>query len=365
MKIAIDARMYSWPGIGRYTRHLLGELERQDSQNNYLVLLRRTDFGKYSPQSPNFTKIVADYRPFSLSEQLGFCWFLYRLKADLVHFTNFSQPLLYLRPRVTNIHDLTLVDYKNIREGSKLRYEVKYWAFRLIMRRAAKSSASVITISNYVKEKVIKRYGIDVRRVTTTYPAVDNEHGETTPYVPLKESRYLLYVGAAYPFKNLEHLIAGFKLLKPAHPGIKLVLVGKTDYFYKQLRAALSSNGEDIIFTGFVEEARLRWLYKNAEALVFPSLSEGFGLPGLEAMSHGTPVVASQASCLPEIYGEAAVYFDPLSPPDIAAKVRRVLNSSTERKNLVTLGFKQVKKYSWSKMASQTLAIYNKVHAKK
>ena len=140
------------------------------------------------------------------------------------------------------------------------------------------------------------------------------------------------------------------------------MLVGKTDSLFQKHEERVKELGIDksVIFTGFVSEGQLRWLYENCRAYVFPSLSEGFGLPGLEAMVHGAPVVSSNATCLPEVYGNAAHYFSPHSTKEMAEKIDDVLTNKTLRANLIKQGRQQIKKYSWARMAKQTLEIYNK-----
>jgi glycosyltransferase involved in cell wall biosynthesis len=137
------------------------------------------------------------------------------------------------------------------------------------------------------------------------------------------------------------------------------VLAGKKDANYQRIEALVQKNGTTgVIFTDFVSEGQLRWLYESCAAYVFPSLSEGFGLPGLEAMQHGAPVVSSDATCLPEIYGAAAHYFDPLDPQAMADAINEVLTDKVLRQKLVAAGGDQVKKYSWQRMAEQTLELY-------
>ena len=137
--------------------------------------------------------------------------------------------------------------------------------------------------------------------------------------------------------------------------------MGKKDANYSRIEADVLKRGiKGVVFTGFASEGQLRWLYENTEAYVFPSLSEGFGLPGLEAMVHGAPVVSSNATCLPEIYGKGAHYFDPLNVGDMENAINSVLTDGKLRKKLIDLGHKQASKYSWKRMAEQTLEVYNK-----
>jgi glycosyltransferase involved in cell wall biosynthesis len=172
-----------------------------------------------------------------------------------------------------------------------------------------------------------------------------------------------MYTGSAFPHKNLERLVSAFYLLKEQHPDLKLVLVGKREYHSKQLEKWIDKNTDtdSVVFTGFIPDEELKWYYQNARAYVFPSLSEGFGLPGLEAMVHGCPVVSSNASCLPEINGDAAHYFDPLDVEDIAKKIDEVISSEPLRKKLIGLGNENAKRFSWRRFATQTLDIFKQV----
>jgi len=181
-------------------------------------------------------------------------------------------------------------------------------------------------------------------------------------YEPMKRKRFIFYVGSVTPYKNVRRLIEAFELLKINHPDLNLLIVGKKNRFHEELHQIVDSRGvPDVHFTGFVPDPQLAWLYENAECYVFPSLSEGFGLPGLEAMQYGCPVASSNATCLPEVYGPAAHYFDPLDIEDMNRAIDDVLTNSSLRKKLVISGRKQLDKYSWERMAAQTLQVYKKL----
>lgn len=177
---------------------------------------------------------------------------------------------------------------------------------------------------------------------------------------------YLLYVGNAYPHKNLERLLKAFKLILDKKPYLNLILVGKMDYFYQRLGKLAKKLGlkDNIIFIGQVSDKELDWLYSNALIYVFPSLNEGFGLPGLEAMSKNLPVVCSNHGPLPEIYGSAAVYFNPEDIKEMASIILKVINNNKLMKKLKIFGQKQVKKYSWQKCAQETLNVYESIFKK-
>jgi glycosyltransferase involved in cell wall biosynthesis len=171
-----------------------------------------------------------------------------------------------------------------------------------------------------------------------------------------------MYVGRPQPHKNLKRLVRAYADLQLTHPKLKLALVGKHDANYQLLRDYVRRQGvSGVVFTDFVSEGQLRWLYENAQAYVFPSLSEGFGLPALEALAHGTPLVSSRATCLPEIYKDAAIYFDPKSTADMTEKIKLVLEDKDLAVKLRHKGPKVAASYSWQRTAQQTLALYDQV----
>jgi len=177
------------------------------------------------------------------------------------------------------------------------------------------------------------------------------------------ENKNLLYVGNAFPHKNLERLIQAFKIVLNQKPNLNLVLVGEIDYFYQRLQKMVKKMGleDKVIFTGRISPQELTNQYKNSLAYVFPSLTEGFGLPGLEAMAENLPVVCSKANPLPEIYGPAALYFDPENIQEIAKTILKIVSDENLRQDLKTKGKIQVEKYSWQKCAQQTLKVYQDV----
>lgn len=174
----------------------------------------------------------------------------------------------------------------------------------------------------------------------------------------LAKKPYLLYVGNAYPHKNLKRLILAFRKLIEEGLDCNLVLVtnkGQFNHFNQVKRSPIE---EKIIFTDFISDDELDKLYKDASLYVFPSLYEGFGLPALEAMARGVPVISSNTTCLPEILGIGAIYFNPLDINDIAEKIKKTLLDNRVKDILIKKGFEQVKKYSWQKMAKETLSVY-------
>jgi glycosyltransferase involved in cell wall biosynthesis len=242
---------------------------------------------------------------------------------------------------------------------------VKMAAYRFLFWYSNKKSKAIITISNYVKEDLAKNYPFTKDKTTTTYCASEPplSGASTQPAFISKNDPFLLYVGTAFPHKNLASLVKIMPELLEKHPDLKLVLAGKKEQYYAKLEKLIDKRNlsDNIITPGFVSDNELKWLYSHCQAYVFPSLSEGFGLPGLEAMAHNAPVVSSNATCLPEIYGNAALFFNPENQEDILLKIERVLTDTQLRKELIVKGHAQLKKFSWKKMASETLDVYMKV----
>ena len=362
MKIAIDARIV-FTSTGRYVERLLYHLQDLDDKNEYLVLLLKKDMEAWQPRVQNFTKIEADFPPYGLAEQRGFLKLLNSLKADLVHFTMPQHPVLYTRPHIVTIHDLTLVDFVNRRKESWARdfYKqvVKPAAFRLVVSRAVQGSKAVITPTEYVRQELIRRFGAPGGRVHVTPEAADPLAAQAKEAHYGQGKDYLMYVGNAYPYKNLWTLIEAFRALH--RHNLKLVLVGKQDYFYQEMERRTKAAGiEGVIFAGFVPDDELRWLFEHAKLYVFPSLSEGFGLPPLEAMEYGLPVLSSNASCLPEVYGEAVEYFDPRSTTELTEAMDRLLDNGPRLKELAEAGKKRVGQFSWARMSKHTLDLYRR-----
>ena len=358
-KIVLDAREYT-TSTGRYMSKLIEYLQETDKENVYVVLLREKDMDKFTPTNPNFSKVMTPFKEFTFGEQLGFAKQLYGLKADLVHFGMVQQPILYFKKSVSTIHDLTTVRFVNPSKNPVIFF-IKQQVYKAVIWYAAHKSKVIFTGSNFVKEDLIKYSKIKPAKIVVTYEAADYIKEGSKPIKSLAGKQFLMYVGRPMPHKNLWRLIEAFDSLKGVHPELQLVLAGQTDKNYSDIERRVSSNGiDDVHFTGYISEGELKWLYENCQAYIFPSLSEGFGLPGLEAMAHGAPVVSSNATCLPEIYGDAAHYFDPKDKQSIASAINDVLVDKGLRDRLVKAGREQVKKYSWKRMAEQTLEQYNK-----
>lgn len=356
MHIVIDARIIH-STTGRYVERLLYYLQQVDTTNNYTVLVPSKDLDYWKPTATNFTVKPADYANYSFGEQLGFKRLLDSLNADLVHFCMPQQPIFYKGASITTFHDLTLFDTYNSDKNWAV-FHIKQMIARLVFPFVAHKSRHIITPTEYVRSDVSSRLNVSKEKITVTYEATDITDGKSKAYThPFKE--FIMYVGQQSDYKNIKRLGDAHQKLLEKHPDLGLILVGsKNTSALKNEAYFTSQNYKNILFTGFVEDEQLSWLFQNCKAYVFPSLMEGFGLPGLEAMSYGAPVASSNATCLPEVYGNAAHYFDPTDTTDIIRAIEDILSNPAYRDKLIANGYKQIKKYSWRRMAEQTHAVY-------
>lgn len=359
MKIVIDARE-SGTSTGRYVDKLIEYLQNIDHENQYVLLYKPGRIDQIELSAPNFSKVVTKYKEFSFGEQLGFAWQLYRLNADLVHFPLVQHPVLYFKRSVIGILDLTTLRFYNPAKN-KYAFWIKQKVYAGVIFVATRKAKHIITISNFVRDDIVKNFKVNPAKITTTYNSADELPSPGVPVASLISKNFVMYVGRHLPHKNLQRLVDAHKLLLGNHPDLILAIVGKPDVATELLKKQNSELGDRLLFTGFVDDTQLRWLYENTSCYVFPSLSEGFGLPGLEAMVHGAPVASSNATCLPEVYGDAALYFDPLDVNDMSAKLSSILTDKSLANDLINKGRVQAAKYSWQKMAKETLVIYQEV----
>lgn len=362
MHIVIDARIRP-TSTGRYTDRLLQHLQTLDHTNKYTVLLQAND--TWRPTTKNFSTLPCPYKQFSLNpiEQIGFAWQLYRLKPDLVHFTMTQQPLLYFGKIVTTTHDLTMLRFTRPGKRSRIVHAIRMFFYKFMFKWSHRKSKAIIVPSKFVKRDLIRLDGSTRKKVAVTYEASEPpiKVRPQKPAIPTKP--FIFHVGSPFPHKNIDRLVDAFDILHADNPDLHLVLAGKKEFYFEQLLAKItaSSASDNIHTTGFVSDAELKWLYENAECYALPSLSEGFGLPGLEAMAHDCALASSNATCLPEIYGDAALYFNPEDPSDMAEKIQELLRNKNLRSQLVRKGHARLKEFSWERMAKQTLVIYKAV----
>lgn len=383
MRIGIDARLYGpkHGGIGRYTSELIKNLELIDLANDYFIFLAHDNYNDYQPQNPKFKKVSADFKVYGIFEQLLYPFLLYKYNLNLVHFPHFNVPLLYAKRFVVTIHDLIISHYPSTRATtlSPLLYQSKLFMYNWIVKSAARRAKKIIAVSEFTKQDIVKHLGVKSDKIQVAYegvdlPAAGNDCGKVLGDLGISAGDFILYVGSAYPHKNLEKLIEAHKIIQHDRPLAQLVLAGKKNFFYERLQEWYKNGLEElpgiseaesrpdaqqnIIFTDYLSDQDLACLYQGAAVYAFPSLIEGFGLPPLEAQTYGLAVVSSDRTCLPEILGDSAIYFDPEQTSDIAEKIMSLLDNKEKRAELTKRGLENVKKYSWAKMAKEIQSIY-------
>ena len=366
MKIVIDARLYGSEngGLGRYVSNLIYQLSKIDKTNKYTVLLRSKYFAQLNLPS-NWQKIKVDVRHYSFGEQVAVPWILYRAKPTLVHFPHFNVPLLYFGKYMVTVHDLLMHQFKTNTTTSLpwLLFLAKRFGYWLSFKKAVGGAQKIIVPSFFVRKELLKTYHILPSKVTHIYEGVDTHlrlHDPKAVKVSLgnlARKKFVLYVGNAYPHKNL----AIFKPALEKLPGLLVVMVIPRNVFMERLRRLFESEIKvgRVVLLNHLTDSELAFLYQKAHAFVFPSLSEGFGLPGLEAMSLGTSLVASDIPVFHEIYREIPFYFDPQNPNELVTAIKKVNKLSPQQHQQWAKRAKElVRHYSWSTLARKTLEVY-------
>lgn len=362
MRVGIDVRLWNETGVGRYIRNLTLKLQNIDTRNEYFILARKDDIANIKSQISNnrWEIIAADIQWHSLREQYELPKILNKLNLDIVHFPYFSVPIFYRKPFIVTIHDLIM---KNFATGKasilpKGLYKIKRAGYHLVVNNAVKSSRKIIVPLNTVKKDLIRSFNIPEDKIVVTNEGVDDK----VLYEPKKNQsknehgKYFLYIGNAYPHKNLERLIGAFAIFKKKETSdVKLLLVGKDDFFYKRLKKKIDD--PSIIFLHNISDEKLAVLYHNAISFISASLMEGFGLPVIEAMSNKCLVLLSDIPSFREVCQDAAVYFNPYDTSDIADKFRLAFGSFDKTK-FIQKGKIRAKDFSWEKMARETLQVY-------
>ncbi len=374
VKIAIDIRRMTEFGVGTYIRNVVRTLGRLDRQNKYLLIGSPTKVEEIGTLPPNFHAVPLLASDRSLQGYREFRSALQRLNCDLVHIPNlFSVPRMLPCPYVMTVHDM-------LEHMSRAREQSGFWrSFHFQMtKRVLAGAARIFAVSNFTCNEIEKLFEIPSDRVEVVYNAIDERflHGHATaPERDLIARRYqvtypfLLYAGRVSPHKNVVRMIEAFSALKTelerdqAYPDLKLIIIGDDLSGNPDLRRTVVRSGvqHDVRFLGFVPIEVLRIFYDEAKIFVFPSLYEGFGLPPLEAMAHGTPVVTSNVSSLPEVVGNAAVLVNPENVFEIMRALHRVLMDRPLRDRMKERGYQQAAKFSWETSVRRILEAYGQI----
>ena len=374
MKVAIDIRRMAEFGIGTYTRNVIRALARLDHENHYFLIGSPHKVSEIGPLPPNFEPVMQLDPDTSLKGWLECRSIVKQIGCDLLHIPHlFSLPQQLPCPYVMTVHDVLEHMYR-ARDHSGLRRSLHFQ----FTRRALKQAARIFAVSRYTKAEVEKLFGVPGDRIEVVYNAIDERflrgHATDADKQSLVERYlvnypFLLYAGRISPHKNLVRIIEAFSALKAElekddkFPDLKLIIIGDELSKHPDLRRTVIRGGvqNDVRFMGFVPIEVLRIFYDAAKIFVFPSLYEGFGLPPLEAMAHGTPVVTSNTSSLPEVVGKAAVLVNPENVFEIMRALHRVLLDQPLREKLKSRGHEQGAKFSWDASARKMLAVYQEV----
>ncbi|MCW5976891.1 MAG: glycosyltransferase family 4 protein [Bryobacteraceae bacterium] len=382
VRIAIDCRHIKDFGVGTYIRNLTRSLARLDRQDRFLLIAHRKDLHDFAGFPENFELVAYDRADSQLLDNIAFPLFLRGLGADLFHIPRYQAPLWMPRPYIVTVHDLSDFAYEAV---AGWRAQTR----RLKVRRTLLRADMVIAVSSATRRDVEDVLAVPPEKIRRIYNAPDPRFiGQVTAADaraagPNAAERYrqrileryqihypfILYVGNIRPQKNVPRLVEAFALLKgelaghPAWSDLRLLIIGDEISRFPSVRVSvMQSRVENAVrFLGFVPIDTLRAFYQAAAVFAFPSLYEGFGLPPLEAMASGTPVVTSSVSSLPEVVGDAAVVVNPESVFDIERGLRDILLNEDLRERLIERGYCQVKRFSWEQNAADVLKIYHSV----
>jgi glycosyltransferase involved in cell wall biosynthesis len=371
MQIGIDAHAIGAQQGGNetYIRNLIKALAAIDSENRYTIYLAQPDAAVewregFARQFPNFSiRLLPKPTPI-VRVPVFLAYELRRRPVDVLH-VQYTAPPFCPAPVVATIHDLA---FEHLPETFTRRGSLQ---LKLTVRRTARRAARIATVSEYSRQDLLRTYGLPPEKVVVTYNGVES-HFTPDPAGPDEAAairarfqigrEYLLAVGSLQPRKNLVRLIRTYAKLRAERPGFtpQLVIVGRKLWLADSIFDEVKRQpwADDVILTGYVTDADLPALYRGAAAFVYPSIFEGFGLPPLEAMACGTPVVTSNTSSLPEVTGDAALLVDPHSEDQIADALLQITGNEALRSRLRAAGLEQAKRFTWRDAAARTLQLY-------
>lgn len=368
MTIGIDARSLigERAGVGRYLRNLLENLSRIDEENQYVLYVHEETGGVID--QPNFSEKKISL-PFI---ENYFTWLHLRLppelfthRIDVFHFPFYTMPLLVNHRSVVTIHDITFDLHP---EWFSLKGKIAQIPF---CRFGARHADRIIACSETTKSDILRMYRVPEERIEVIYEAADPVFRVVSDKDALERARFecgikdkfLLYVGVIHIRRNVERLLRAFRAFSTKSPGYQLVLIGKVEWPYldvKKLIEELGLGGR-VIHRGYVKDDMLPLIYNCAECFVYPSFYEGFGLPVIEAMACGTPVITSDNSSLSELFSDAALLIDPCSVEEMSEAMDLLVKDGGVRSQFISKGLEKVKEFSWRETAEKTLRVYRKV----
>ena len=377
MKVAIDTRRIRDFGVGTYIRNLLQALAAADAGHRYSLICSPEDRALFADLPSNFEAVVYERRDSSRMDHFELPRLIRKLHADVTHIPFHRVPLLLEKPYAVTIHDLSSLFFD---DASGILHAAR--GFRL--RRGLERAGGIIAVSGATRRDVMNLVPGAADRIRLIYNAPDPSflagRADEAPTADVRERHrileryqirypFLLYAGSIRPQKNIPRLIEAFAVARSGlenHPGyrdLRLIIIGDEISRHPDVRrAVIHSRVEHCVrFLGFIPLDTLRIFHELATAFVFPSLYEGFGLPPLEAMASGTPVIASAVSSLPEVVGGAAMLVNPENVFDIARGITEVLLNDALREELIVKGRIQAARFSWARTADEVLKLYEEL----
>lgn len=367
MRIAIDIRKLHDYGVGTYIRNLLRGLASLDQETEYVLLCREQDRSIAQQLGENFRAVPQTSGLYSISEQIRVPLQLWQQGVNLFHAPHYTLPPLTPCRAIVTIHDCIHLMFPQY-----LPNRLAHVYARSALEAAARRARRILTVSEASKRDILRWLKPPPEKVVVVPNAIDERFGAPPAAEEVDRVRerfqlhdpFVLYAGNIKPHKNLERLIDAFSIVRRDGFGdLKLLIIGDEITRYATLRRAVHRYQlhKYVRFLGFVPDKTLAVLYRLAAVFAFPSLYEGFGLPPLEAMASGTPVVTSNVSSLPEVVGDAAVLVDPYEPASIAEGIRRVLSDETLRADLKARGLARAREFSWQRSVRRIREIYAEV----
>ncbi len=367
MKIVIDARLYGTKhtGNGRYTQNLVENLTKIDSTNTYYILLRKDDYESLNFPK-NFVKILADFKHYTFKEQFLLPIIIYKIKPDIVHFPHFNVPIFYFGKFIVTIHDMIMHKSKGGEATTRPFpiYQIWRLGYYLAFAKAVYFSNLIICPTNVVKDDLSSFYKINKDKIKVTYEGIDTSTNQTD-FKADNLGKYISYVGNAYPHKNLRRLIKALSIYNKKNKlKINLAISAARNVFIERIEklAKKYKVQKNLKILGYVPDNQLMSFYNKSIAFIYPTLIEGFGLPGLEAMRAKTLVYSSNIDVLKEVYKDNVKYFNPKSVKEIVNSINDAVHlNEADRQKIISKAYEFTKNYSWQKMAKETLNIYQMV----
>lgn len=394
-KIGIDCRFWGLrhAGLGRYTQNLVLEIINQSQPEilsgtlSFTLFFQKGQWGQDKEKLKNCQIVEVDIPHYSVQEQILLPKIIDKQNLDLIHYPHFNFPVLAKTPFVITIHDLIKHFFRGreVTTRNLPTYYLKHLAYRYTISQAVKKAKAIITPSVFTKDQIISNLNISDKKIKTIYEGVSAPYHNPPQNINAKiiskyklTKPYFVYTGSAYPSKNIPTLLKALKKLIEINKmsssrrlkadigdqAPKLIIACARNIFWDRLKNEVDrlALGKNVILPGNIPDQDLLSLYQNATAFIMPSLMEGFGLPALEAMAVGCPIISSETGSLPEIYGQNAFYFNPTDENQLANIMQQAITlTKEERQKIIEKGQKHSQNYTWEKAAYQTFKVYKNI----